>query len=103
MPIAVFIIGLAMLTAGVNDTQDKLSALVADDFTGEKSFTPWLTSIIIIGSLGVYKPIRPIADGLMGLVFLQMLLSSQGSIKQLGDAFKGLNIVPLDQYRKAKQ
>lgn len=104
MPIGVLIMGLAMLISGINDTQEELSAMLANDLTGDKSFTPWLASIILVGSLGMYKPIRPITDGFMALILVQLLLSSQPSLKSLTEAFKGgLNVVPLDEYRKAKQ
>lgn len=101
MPIGVFLAGLAMFISGMNDTQEEFMKLLGGDIIGEKSFVPWAASIALVGALGMYRPIRPVSDAFLGLILLQLALSSVDGIKAVGDAFTpgGAKVIPLDQYR----
>lgn len=78
MPVALFLIGAIFLTAAVRGKQDLLFSTLKDDFTGPNNFFYWALAIFIIAMLGNYKPLRPISNAFMVLVFLALFLSHRG-------------------------
>lgn len=88
MSFVLLIVGLFMLISGVRGTHGELGALLKEDFTGENNYLKWVIAMLLVGSLGYFKPIRPIANGILALVILSLFLSNQGFFanltKQLG-------------------
>lgn len=83
MPYALLIIGAVMFVAGVRGTNEELWALVKGDFTGDKSFLPWIAAIAVVGGLGYVKSLKPLSVAFMWLLLLVLLLSNRGVIAQL--------------------
>ena len=105
MPLAILIIGLGMLLSGLRDTQRELGALVAGDFVGDDNFGRYLAGLMLVGSVGFIKPLRPISDGFLLLIILQIMLGSKGGFEQITKALTpgGATIIPLADYRKQTQ
>jgi hypothetical protein len=80
MPFVFVVVGLLFLVVAVRGTQDALFSLLKTEFTGTGSFIPWAAAIFILGAVGYAKPIKPIADAMIGLVLLAMILNNKGSI-----------------------
>lgn len=78
MPFVFVIFGLLVLIVGIRGTQDTMFKLLRAEFTGPHSFIPWAAAIFILGALGYAKPIRPVADAMIGLVLLVILLQNKG-------------------------
>jgi FtsH-binding integral membrane protein len=78
MPLALFVIGALFLTAAIRGTQGLLFSTLKDDFTGPGNFLYWGLSLFVIGSIGYYKPLRPISNSFMLLVFLILFISNKG-------------------------
>jgi hypothetical protein len=78
MPFLLVIIGLTLIVSSAKNRQGDLFNLVSQDFTGPNNFVFWFVSIIIIGSLGYIKPLKPISNAFMALVVLVLLLSEKG-------------------------
>jgi hypothetical protein len=89
MPYALVIAGLLLTVAGARGTQGDLYALLKGDFTGNKSFIWWATSILIIGSLGYLPKMRGVANSFLVLVFLVLILANKGVFENFVGALKG--------------
>jgi len=77
MPFIFLIVGLMLLVIGVRGQSNTAITLLQNEFTGANSFIQWFLAIMILGLVGYYKPIKPLADGLIGLVILAMILNEQ--------------------------
>ncbi len=88
MPFALIIIGLALLVSGVRNTQDDLYTLIEGDFTGEKNFIYWTISILVIGSIGYIRPLRPVANSFLVLVVIVLFVSKGGFFEKF---IEGIN------------
>jgi hypothetical protein len=75
MPFAFLIIGLMLIVIGVRGQTSEAGQLAASEFTGSNSFVQWFLAIMILGTIGYYKPVRPLADGMLGLVIVTMFLA----------------------------
>lgn len=86
MPFALLFVGILLVVSGVRGKQDDLFALLKSDFTGDgtfsHSFVAWLVAIGVIGGLGYFKPIRPIANAFLALVIIVLFLSNKGFFTQ---------------------
>lgn len=78
MPFVLVIVGLLFLVVAIRGTQGALFSLVKSEFQGTNSFIPWAAAIFILGAIGYVKTIKPVADGMIGLVILSMLLANKG-------------------------
>lgn len=78
MPFVFVVIGLLFLVVAIRGTQAEMFALLKSEFVGTNSFVPWVAALLILGSLGYAKPIRPITDAMMGLIILVMILANKG-------------------------
>lgn len=78
MPFVFILIGLVFLVTAVRGTQSAMFTLLKSEFVGTNSFVPWVSAILILGAVGYAKPIRPVADAMIGLVILAMVLANKG-------------------------
>ena len=78
MPFVILVVGCALVISAVRDKQDQLFTLIKSDFTGQGSFAPWVISLLVIGGLGYFKPIKPVTDAFLVLVILVLFLSNGG-------------------------
>lgn len=86
MPVALVIIGMILLIAGIRDNVGNLGKLVAGDFSGPGNFFYWSVSIIIVGSLGYVPALKNPSRAFLILVLLVMILSNKGFFTQLQSA-----------------
>jgi hypothetical protein len=77
MPFIFLIVGLMILVIGVRGQSNTAITLLQSEFTGANSFIQWFLAIMILGLAGYYRPIKPVTDGLIGLVILAMVLNEQ--------------------------
>lgn len=78
MPFVFAVLGVLFLIVAINGTQATLWSLLKSEFVGTNSFIPWASAIIILGLIGYAKPVKPIADGLIGLILLALILANKG-------------------------
>lgn len=74
MPFVLVIIGIALLTSGVRNTQDDLYALVKGDFAGQNNYIYWAGSILAVGAVGYIKPLKPVANSFLVLLVIVLLI-----------------------------
>lgn len=79
MPFVFVVIGLVFLVSAIRGTQDALFTLVKSEFQGKGSFVSWAAAIMILGAIGYARPVRPIADAMIGLIILVMILVNKGN------------------------
>ena len=80
MPVALLVIGILFLTAAVRGKQDLLFETLRDDFTGPNNFLLWGMAIVMVTAVGYYKPLKPLSNAFLVLVFVVLLLSHRGLI-----------------------
>lgn len=80
MPFVFAILALLFLVVAIRGTEQDMFALVKSEFWGTNSFVPWAAAIVILGSIGYAKPIRPITDAMIGLILLAILLGNGGGV-----------------------
>jgi len=77
--------GLALFVAGVRDKQGDLFTLVHGDFTGAGNFIYWVLSILIVGSVGYVKDLKPLSDAFLMLILIVLFLTKgTGFFDQFG-------------------
>lgn len=85
MPFVLVAIGLLLIIVAVRNNQDSFYAQLAKDFLGQGNFTLWIAAIVVLGSLGYYKPIKPAVDLFLLLMLVAFFLSNhnQAAFEQL--------------------
>lgn len=86
MGIALLIIGLALVSTGVKNTQGALSAQLKSDFSGAGSFWYFIAGIFGLGAVGYYAPLQGASRLLIVLVILVLLLDNKGFFANLQSA-----------------
>ena len=62
MPFVIIVVGLALIISAVRGSQSDLLALIEGDFTGDNNFVYWFLSLIIVGMVGYYNPLKRVSD-----------------------------------------
>jgi hypothetical protein len=85
MPLALFLIAAIFLAAAIRgdacggeQCYKVLFATMKDDFTGANNFFYWIMALFIVGAVGYYRPLRPISQSFMVLIFVVLFLSHEG-------------------------
>lgn len=86
MPVALVIIGMILLVAGIRDNVGNLGRLVAADFSGPNNFFYWAVSVIIVGAIGYVPALRNPSRAFLILILLVMVLSNRGFFTELQKA-----------------
>lgn len=86
MPFAIVIIGLLLVITAARDTHREFGTLLASEFTGKDNFFYWVVAILIIGSIGYYKPAKSVANGFLVLIAVVMFVSNRGFFAKLQEA-----------------
>lgn len=96
MPIALILIGLALVISGARDTYADLGRTIKGDFVGQGSFTPRAGAILMIGAIGFAGPEwRKLSIGLLVLLTLAFLLKrDSGFFAQLGKSWVAAPVAP---------
>ncbi len=79
MPFVFIVLGIGLLIVAIRGTQATAATLLKSEFSGAGSFLPWVISIAILCAVGFIKPVRPIADAMVGLIIMVMLIGSDKS------------------------
>ena len=77
MPFVFLIVGVMLITIGARNQSANAIQLLQSEFTGSNSYIQWFIAVMVLGLIGYYKPVKPLADGLIGLVILVMILNDQ--------------------------
>lgn len=86
MPLALFIIGAALIVSAFRGTEGQLGTLVLNDLSG--GFLKWLIALFIIGLLGYVPGIQTPSRFLLALVLLVLFIGNgQGFFAQLNQQF----------------
>lgn len=88
MPIALLIIGILVVIAGVKNNASLLEQTLVSDFSGAGSFWYWIAAVLIVGSFGYYQPAKNVSHLFLVLIVLVFLLSNGGVFEQLQNAVK---------------
>ena len=95
MPVVLLLLAVVIIAIAIRGHAADAGALLASEFTGPNSFIPAFLAILILGSIGFYKPARPFADGFIGLVILSLFLNKgTGFFTQLESAFQNTAASP---------
>src|ERR1035437_10097218 len=74
MPFVLIIAGTILLISATRNTQATLYTLLAGDFTGSNNFIYWFLSILVIGAIGYIPKMKPLSEGFLVLVILQLFI-----------------------------
>lgn len=88
MPLALLVIGVVFLTAAIRGKQKELYSVLKDDFTGSNNFLVWGFALFLIGAVGYYRPLKPIANTFMVLVFFVLFLSNRGFLAKFTEQLR---------------
>lgn len=86
MALAIIIIGLLLVSVGIQDKQAQLGSLLKSDFTGAGSFWYFVAGLFIVGALGYWSPFRTASRGLILLILVVLILSNRGVFANLQSA-----------------
>ena len=84
-------IALLLLVSGMNNKIPELGQAIQMDVIGTEKrtgFFVWAFALIVIGSLGYVKELRPLSNAFLVLVFIVLILSNRGLFANIS---KGLN------------
>lgn len=90
MPFALAIIGIVIFVTAIKGTTSTLFGLIKDDFTGNGNFIYWVITILLIGSIGYVKALRPVANGFLALIMVVLFIGAgnKGFFAQFMSAIK---------------
>lgn len=95
MPLVFLLIGLAVLSIGLRGRAGDAMVLLSSELTGPQSFVQWFLAIMILGVIGYWRPARPVADAMLGLVLVALFVNKgQGFFANLETAFKNTTPAP---------
>lgn len=86
MAFVLLIIGLFLLASAIAGTQDAALNLVVGDFKGPGNFFYWIVALLIIGSIGYVKKLKPVSDLFLALIILVLVLK-RGNPSGAGGGF----------------
>ncbi len=91
MPLILILFGIIFIDLAWQGNEAKFFELVKTSlFSGQKvGYFEWATAIFVVSLLGYSKELRPIAIGLIALVFIVML-DANGNLKNLINQVKNL-------------
>lgn len=78
MPFVLLIFGIAFVMAGYHGNASQLFNKIGSEFVGTPSFGRWALAILVIGSLGFIRPLKPISNAFLILVLIVLFLSNRG-------------------------
>lgn len=82
MPIAVIFVGGIMIVLAFRGTEHQFARQLGTDFANGE-YLSWMAAVVIIGSLGYAKPLRPLSSLLLALVVVVLAVSHRGLFAQL--------------------
>lgn len=82
MGITLIFVGAYLVVSGLRNQQQAVADLIHGDFTGSKSFVPWVVAILIIGAVGYIPTLQPISDAFLVLLIVVLFLSNGGFFQQ---------------------
>jgi hypothetical protein len=94
MAFAFLIAGALFIIAGVRGTDDELLKLLKNDLSGNPSFIPWISVILLIGAAGYIESVRPVSRAFLVLAITVLLLSNGGFFQKF---FAGIRPMPEQQ------
>lgn len=95
MGIVFLIVGIFAVAIGVRGQAGEAGKLLASEFTGSNSYVQWLAAILILGAIGIWKPARPAANAMIGLVILAIFIRrGQGFFDQFNSAITSATAAP---------
>lgn len=92
MPLALLLVGIVLVVAGVRNTVEPLGDLLKSDFTGPGNFSTWIVALVLAGAIGWIPGLRPLSTAFIVLILVSILLQSgSGFFDQFNSAMKELN------------
>jgi hypothetical protein len=88
LPIALMVIGIALLVSALRGTEKTLGQQLVSDMTGSGSYVDWVAAIIIIGLLGYIPSFQTPSRALLGLILLVFIVSNNGVFSKLTQALQ---------------
>lgn len=82
MPLFLIIVGLLLFFAAINGGAEELGSQVSSDFLNKKMLAT-AAAIIILGSIGYSKTLRPVSDALLALYMVAFTLNNGGAISKI--------------------
>lgn len=89
MPFALLAIGILLVIAAYNNTQDVLAAQIKKDFSGKTGFIYWIAAIVLVGALGYIRPLQPVSRGFLALILVVLFLTNSGAFAKFNAALSG--------------
>ena len=82
MPFALLLLGMLAFVSAYKDTLGQLGGYLKGDFSGAGNFFYWIAALILVGSIGYFKPLRMTSKMLLLLILVVMMLSDKGFFAQ---------------------
>jgi hypothetical protein len=80
------LVGVVLLLAAIRDKVGDVGEILAEDFQsggGSPGFLAWIVVIVMLGIVGSWKPIRPVADAFMVLILVVVVIANRGFFPEL--------------------
>lgn len=75
-PVILLIVGGIFMVAAIREKHKELGELLIDQMNGAQSFVRWIFAFLLLGLLGLIKPVKPLAQAMMFFVLLVMALTN---------------------------
>jgi hypothetical protein len=94
MALLLGIVGLFVLSVGIQNRQDEAAAELQRTFSGEGNFLYWILALGVIGAIGSIDAVRTTAKMFLLLLFTVFTLSNKGFFGKLQEAVQGVKFAP---------
>jgi hypothetical protein len=80
MPFVLIFIGLVLVIAAIEGTEQALGAQLKKDFSGQGSFLLWAAAIVAVGSIGYVPELKRFSDTFLVLLLVSLLFSNPAAL-----------------------
>jgi hypothetical protein len=94
MPFVLIFVGLVLVIAAIEGTEQALGAQLKKDFSGQGSFLLWAAAIVAVGSIGYVPELKKFSDTFLVLLLVSLLFSNPAALGSIASEIQSAAASP---------
>jgi hypothetical protein len=94
MPFVLIFVGLVLVIAAIEGTEQALGAQLKKDFSGQGSFLLWAAAIVAVGSIGYVPELKKFSDTFLVLLLVSLLFSNPAALGNIASEIQSAAASP---------
>jgi hypothetical protein len=101
MPFVLIFVGLVLVIAAIEGTEQALGAQLKKDFSGQGSFLLWAAAIVAVGSIGYVPELKKFSDTFLVLLLVSLLFSNPAALGNIASEIQSAAASPVRRAPRA--